>query len=83
MPTSVADLLARSRASHRNGKDARARREMERSVFAFREAQRLRLEAAALDPDQSDPAWAEEDGFTGPGKNTHESLLAFYAQVLG
>lgn len=44
---------------------------------ALLEACRLRAEAGALDPQRTDPAWADE-----PLTHDHDDLLTFYAEQL-
>lgn len=67
---SVAELLAASRAAHQRYRDALDQRTSTGSVIpgdpaaqglSLTEAQRTRLEAHALDPEQTDPAWKADD----------------------
>lgn len=83
--SAVGDLLKASLAAHMQAKQRGVRDpdRAERSRRAWTEARQLRLEAIALDPGRSDPAWEEERGMTPRGRDTHTALLAFYDEVLG
>lgn len=70
---SVAELLTASRAAHQS---ALPRKGKPRDLVAMKRAADLRIEALALDPDMTDPAWGE-------GRGEHESVMAFYSEKLG
>ena len=65
----VAELLALSLAHHEQSKPVKGRA---RNMNELQEAANLRVEALAMDPDCTDPAWVL-------GKASHADLMAFYA----
>lgn len=69
----VAELLTASRAAHQ---EAMPKKGKPRDPVAMQRAADLRIQALALDPDMTDPAW-------GKGKGEHESVMAFYNEKLG
>lgn len=69
----VADLLTASRAAHQA---AIPRKGRSRDLTVLLRAAELRDEALALDPDRTDPEWAND-------KASHADLMAFYAEKLG
>lgn len=73
MGMTVSELLAASRAAHQS---ALPRKGKPRDMAALQRAADLRIEAIALDPNRTDPAW-------GKGKGEHESVMAFYSEKLG
>lgn len=86
---SVAELLDQSRAAHQRYRDNLPRRVPAGSQTvavpgdavvagaALIDACRLRVEAHALDPHQTDPAWKDE-----PVTHDHDALLTFYGEQL-
>jgi hypothetical protein len=79
----VADLLANSRAAHQaalpgSKKSGRPRLWKD----SLRLARELRVQAHAIDPTHSDPAWQAEQDVTPRGYDTHEMLLDFYEDKL-
>ena len=64
----VAELLAASLAAHQQSLPIKGRA---RDMAALQRAADLRVEALALDPGMSDPAWAQ-------GKASHADLMQFY-----
>lgn len=80
--TTVAAKLRDSLAAHDAALDARHRKDFAVATVELRRAYTLRADAHNLDPDHLLPAWQEEDRRTPRGRNTHDDLMAFYAQQL-
>ena len=68
MGMTVSELLAASAAAHQQSLPVKGRA---RDMAALQRAADLRLEALALDPEMSDPAWTQ-------GRANHADLMAFY-----
>lgn len=75
MGDSVEALLAQSHRAHLQARTARRAGRVDDHFSAIADAQRLRLDAHALDPAHFDQAWLAEQsqGFY------HDALLLFYA----
>lgn len=67
----VSDLLSASLREHEQSNPRPGRR---RDMAALGRAATLRVEALALDPDMTDPAWTQ-------GRATHAQLMAFYSDM--
>lgn len=80
---SVAALLKQSLAAHDRAKQLRRQARKDQARESLTQARALREQAHALDPDHTDAAWADEADRTPTGRNTHQELTAFYAQMLG
>jgi hypothetical protein len=75
----VADLLGASRDAHLEYRSAHDRKPQDRAAMreAIQRASELRAQAAQLDPQRTDPTWADFEK-THP----HEALTTFYAEQL-
>lgn len=80
--TTVAAKLRDSLAAHAAALEARHRKDFAVATVELRRAYTLRGDAHNLDPEHTLPAWQEEDRRTPQGRNTHDDLMAFYAQQL-
>lgn len=83
MPEFSADierLLKASMQAHDAARQARRAKNASAGQL-LQQAQRLRLEALALDPQRLDEAWTRERGRFN-GKDIHVELMAFYAQKI-
>lgn len=78
---SVKDLLEQSMNAHKAAASARNQRRPDARAL-LETAHRLRLEALALDPSRTDPAWSSEQVHTVSTADTHDSLMAFYEKQL-
>lgn len=80
----VAELLEASMAAHNRAKALRTGKRPDKvgARVALLEARDRRRQALQADPEREDPAWALEQGRTAAGADTHESLMAFYADML-
>lgn len=83
---SVAELLAQSKAAHQRYRHASGSIKKAGNPAvqeaAISDALVTRLAAHDLDPDHTDPAWSEEQGFTHQNEDTHNVLVAFYRKWL-
>ena len=78
----VAELLRQSMAAHNQYKQLARQRDIARAREALTLARDLRKQAIEMDPDRSEPCWAEEQGKTATGVDTHDALTQFYAEQL-
>lgn len=78
----VTQLLGQSHVAHERAKQARRRQSADASAHLV-EARDRRLEAHALDPLHTAPAWVAEQPKTPTGRDTHTEMLAFYDEQLG
>ncbi len=80
----VAELLAASLVSHNDARALRKQQPRPRAAIwsALNKAYHLRMDAHALDPEHTDPAWLDEQAVTIPEWDTHAVMLAFYEQQL-
>ena len=69
MGMTVQELLAASLALHEQSLPVKGR---PRNMANLAQAAALRVEALALDPEMTDPAWVQ-------GKASHADLMAFYS----
>ena len=76
----IAALLKESMALHDLSKSLRRQRRTVSAQVSLAEAARLRREAHSADPGHTDPAWADEQGKTAVGRDTHTDLMAFYIE---
>ena len=74
----VASKLAEAMMLHRQAMASNSRRRPLDWMDKLREAATARMAAEAADPTFSSPKWADEDGLTPRGINTHEAFMAFY-----
>ena len=75
------DTLRASLAQHVAAKGQGGRRPVDWKD-RLKEARRLRLKAAKMDPERTDPQWQAEQDKTPRGADTNAVFLAFYDQVL-
>ena len=76
------DTLRASLAQHVAAKGQGGRRPVDWKD-RLKEARRLRLKAAKMDPERKDLEWQAQEKNTPRGYDTHAAFLAFYDQVLG
>lgn len=78
--TDIARLLAQSLQAHQDAKRARNSRKPALCREHWQTALNARMDAHALDPKHTDPAWAEEQAKTPHAYDTHTEMLQFYAE---
>lgn len=80
MQTEIARLLTASLKAHQDAKRARHDRKPALCREHWQAALNARVDAHALDPEHTDPAWAEEQAHTPGRYDTHSEMLQFYAE---
>lgn len=78
--TEVARLLTAAQQAHQQAKRAAHDQKHTQCRQLRQQALNARVDAHTLDPEHTDPAWAEEQALTPTGRDTHIELMQFYAE---